>query len=127
MVVWHHRRAGLIEHLKQVGGYAIHRGYFAKKYPETSRKILYFIPSIFVAFVLLTFICLIWVPSLNSLIFVGWLIYAAGLSKAYLDMRLYESRTVSIVGICYTFLTHCWYGARFIQGLLTEKLVSKLR
>lgn len=35
-IVWHHRRPGLAAHLKQVGAYGLHRGYFAKKYPETS-------------------------------------------------------------------------------------------
>lgn len=127
MIVWHHRRAGLMGHLKQIGGYAIHRGYFAKKYPETSRKLLYFIPSMFVLFVCATLVCLVWIPSLNKIMLLGWIVYAAGLSKAYFDMRRYESRAVSIVGIGYTFLTHCWYGVRFLQGLLTLRLVSKLR
>jgi GT2 family glycosyltransferase len=45
--VWHHRRAGLAAHLKQIGAYGLHRGYFSKIHPETSRKIKYFIPSFF--------------------------------------------------------------------------------
>ena len=45
LVVWHHRRAGLMGHLKQIGAYGLHRGFFVKEYPETSRKPAYFIPS----------------------------------------------------------------------------------
>ena len=41
LVVWHHRREGLIPHLKQVGAYGLHRGFFAKEYPETSLKRLF--------------------------------------------------------------------------------------
>ena len=127
MIVWHHRRAGLKAHLIQIGGYAIHRGYFAKRYPETSRKPLYFIPSIFVLFVIATLISLVWAPEFETLIIVGWIVYALALCKAYTDMRKYESRMVSILGIVYTFLTHCWYGVRFVHGLITPTLVSKLR
>ena len=28
MIVWHHRRSGLFQHLKQVGAYGMHRGFF---------------------------------------------------------------------------------------------------
>ena len=44
VIVWHHRRSGLFRHLKQIGNYGLHRGFFAKRYPETSFKLLYFIP-----------------------------------------------------------------------------------
>src|SRR3972149_5471302 len=47
VVVWHHRRHSFAAHLRQVANYALHRGYFAKKFPETSRRLPYFIPSIF--------------------------------------------------------------------------------
>ena len=33
IIVWHHRREGLLRHLKQIAGYGIHRGFFAKKFP----------------------------------------------------------------------------------------------
>ena len=50
MQVWHHRRAGLGAHLRQVGAYGLHRGYFAKKHPQTSCKFIYFAPSVFLVF-----------------------------------------------------------------------------
>lgn len=127
LVVWHHRRAGLAAHLKQVGGYGIHRGYFARKYPETSRKLLYFVPSIFVLFVILTLIVPPIFPRAGWLFLAGWIVYILALGLAWRDMQKCESAAVALAAISYTFLTHIWYGVRFIQGLFTPKLVSRLR
>ena len=46
-IVFHHRRSDLLKHFKQIGNYALHRGYFAKIYPKTSRKLGYFVPTLF--------------------------------------------------------------------------------
>src|SRR5207245_5516474 len=46
VLVYHHRRVLFVPHLKQIAGYGLHRGYFSKKFPENSRRPLYFIPSI---------------------------------------------------------------------------------
>ncbi len=46
--VYHHRRALFEGHLRQIRNYARHRGYFAKRFPETSCKPAYFVPSLFV-------------------------------------------------------------------------------
>ena len=127
MIVWHHRRAGLLAHLKQVGGYGIHRGYFAKKYPQTSRLPLYFVPSMFVIFILVTLLGLMFSTGLSWLLVVGWVVYALALTKALFDMRRYEAIDVAIAALPYVFLTHFWYGVRFIQGYLAPKLVSRLR
>lgn len=127
MRVWHHRRAGLAAHLMQVGGYGIHRGYFARKHPETSRKLLYFVPSAFALFVALTVIVPFIIPGATWLFLVGWAAYALALGKAWRDMRQYETATVAMAALGYTFLTHLWYGLRFIQGLLTPKLINRLR
>lgn len=44
--VAHHRRPLFGPHLRQVSRYARHRGFFAKKFPETSRRFAYFVPSL---------------------------------------------------------------------------------
>lgn len=127
MRVWHHRRAGLLAHLKQVGGYGIHRGYFAKRYPDTSRRALYFAPSAFALFFVLTFLIPPFISGTSWLFLAGWAVYVSALFKAWRDMNKYESAPVALAALSYTFLTHLWYGVRFIQGLLTPKLVSRLR
>ena len=47
LLVYHHRRQTFLEHFKQVGGYGLHRGYFAKNFPQTSALPMYFVPSLF--------------------------------------------------------------------------------
>ncbi|MBQ5511265.1 MAG: hypothetical protein IIT94_09040, partial [Prevotella sp.] len=47
-IVYHHRRRLFGPHLRQLGRYAFHRGYFVKKSPKTSFKLSYFVPSLFV-------------------------------------------------------------------------------
>lgn len=128
LVVWHHRRAGLKAHLKQVGAYGLHRGFFAKHYPETSRKFVYFIPSVFLAFTLLSLFAGLLPGPLRALVVAGWGAYALALFKAWLESLKYETFAVACCSLYYIVCTHWVYGARFLQGfLLTRRLVSELR
>jgi len=52
VLVWHHRRELFWPHLKQIGNYALHRGKFAKEFPETSLRLSYFVPTIFLVFLI---------------------------------------------------------------------------
>ncbi len=128
MVVWHHRRAGLFAHLKQIGAYGLHRGFFVKEYPETSRKLAYFLPSAFLFFATLSIFFALLPTPLRALIALGWALYGLALIKALVDFLSHEKLSVALCALWYTFCTHLVYGARFIQGLLfTGRLVSTLR
>lgn len=48
--VYHHRRNFFEGHINQVKNYAMHRGYFVKRFPETSFRVSYFLPTFFVAY-----------------------------------------------------------------------------
>jgi cellulose synthase/poly-beta-1,6-N-acetylglucosamine synthase-like glycosyltransferase len=48
ILVYHKRRPVFLSHLRQISGYGIHRGYFVKILPKTSRRLGYFIPFLFV-------------------------------------------------------------------------------
>ncbi|MBR4604496.1 MAG: glycosyltransferase, partial [Kiritimatiellae bacterium] len=50
VVVYHHRRPLFGAHLRQLGRYGFHRGYFVKRYPSNSLHFTYFVPSLFVAY-----------------------------------------------------------------------------
>jgi len=126
--VWHHRRPGLAAHLKQVGAYGLHRGYFARKYPETSFKPLYFIPSAFLLFVILSAFLSLMPAAVRNLVLGGWAVYGLSLLLAFIDFVKYEKFLVSVCSLPYVFLTHLVYGARFLQGFACKKnLVSELR
>ncbi len=129
VIVWHHRRPGLLRHLKQVGNYGLHRGFFAKRYPETSFKLLYFIPTLFVLYLALFIISLLFFSRLSFYMGLGFVLYLGALAYAFFDInKKAGDLKVSLASAYYIVLTHIWYGIRFIQGLVfTKELKSKLR
>jgi len=128
MIVWHHRRAGLYAHLKQVGAYGLHRGFFARHYPETSFRLKYFAPSAFSVLVVLT-VAILWLPDdLYYFFGVLWIIYGVALLAGLMEILKYEKFTTTLIAsIFYVPLTHFYYGIQFIRGFFREKLVSQLR
>jgi len=128
MIVWHHRRAGLSTHLKQVGAYGLHRGYFARHYPETSFKLKYFFPSMFFLFTIVTILNL-WIQILPfNLLILGWFLYLLILIVSAFDMKKFEKWNVVILALVYAPLTHFYYGLKFIFGYFKQtELVSVLR
>lgn len=129
VIVWHHRREGLERHLKQIAGYGLHRGYFAKKFPKTSFRFPYFIPTFFLLFVIFGPIISYFFPIFLKLYILGWIIYGLAMIKVVFDIKRYQKEfSVAFYSLTYVFLTHIVYGARFIQGFVfTKNLKSKLR
>lgn len=128
--VWHHRREGLLRHLRQVGRYGLHRGFFAKKLPKTSRRVKYFTPTLLVTFIIvglpLSFLSNL---TLNSLYYTGIGLYLFALGIAFFQIKNKEKNlAISLMSLPYIFLSHLWYAVRFFQGfLLIRDLKSKLR
>lgn len=130
LIVWHHRRPGLSAHLKQVGAYGLHRGFFAKRFPETSLKVGYFAPSLFLLFTLVSVVALVvGVPPKGAMLLIaGWSLYGLALLKSFADSVRHVSFQIALAALGYTFLTHLFYGFQFFRGFLfTKNLVSKLR
>jgi glycosyltransferase involved in cell wall biosynthesis len=129
VIVWHHRREGLWRHLKQVGSYGIHRGFFAKKYPKTSFKLRYFIPSFFLLFVFGGLFLRHFFVFFEILYILGWIVYGLAMLIVLFDItRRQKNLPVALYALVYVFLTHLTYGAKFLQGFLfTHELKSKLR
>lgn len=124
VVVYHHRRKNLLNHFKQIGNYALHRGFFAKKYPKTSLKLWYFIPSLFVIY--LTLLMVSFLLTKNTFLFIyilPLLFYFLGLTidGALIAFR-FKNLLIGILTIPMIFFTHLWYGLRFIWGLATSDL-----
>lgn len=120
VVVYHHRRALFTPYLKQIANIGMHRGYFAKVFPETSFQINYFIPSVLTAgffvgivlsvfnrYIAYTYLILLFLFILVSIFSV---IKKTDLKKSF----------IVAIGI---ILTHIIYGLFFIKGLLTKKLL----
>lgn len=128
LIVWHHRRSGFFRHLKQVGAYGLHRGYFAKRYPTNSLKLKYFAPSILtVSFLILPILSVLFPP------FVPWaitfvLLYLATISASMLTTVPHHGWLVALLAVPFVIATHLSYGVQFLKGLfLSKSLSSRLR
>ena len=96
ITVFHHRRPIWLPHLLQISRYGFQRGRFVKLFPQTSRRLSYFLPLL----ILLT------VP-------VTWPIYfLAILVTGIYHKSLRLTQTL--------FLTHFTYALYFLKGLLSH-------
>ena len=126
VVVYHHRRPLFLPHLRQLGRYAFHRGYFCKRYPSNSLRLSYFVPSMFVAYLAVWAVAAA-VPQPESMplwLFLAWhgliaspLVYLAAvlISSASLNPATW---LLTAAGV---FASHVTYGVRFIQGVCAKK------
>lgn len=128
LLVYHHRRMTLKGHLKQTAGYGSHRGFFAKKFPKTSRKLAYAFPSLFVLFLVFAIIVIALLPGSRLAYFAIFIlgIYAASLFFFAIQAIIREKNfLVGILIIPYLFFTHIVYGVKFLQGLVFTRVGNK--
>ncbi|MCK5852288.1 glycosyltransferase [bacterium] len=116
--VYHHRRSFWNGHFKQVTQYALHRGFFVKKFPETSRKPAYFMPTILTFGILTGWTTYFWCKPLFYIYLAVMTIYFIALAAA----SLLASPKLILYTIMGTFLTHIAYGIYFMKGLFSSKL-----
>jgi len=122
VLVYHHRRPLFKRHLKQIRSYALHRGYFVKRFPQTSLRAAYFFPSVFVAGLIIGGISSVFSPTLKAFylqVILVYLILALYNSLKYSSPRL---KFVVFLGIIFTHLT---YGVYFVKGLLAKRLAEE--
>lgn len=119
-VVYHHRRPVLGPHLRQVGRYALHRGYFARRIGLNSRRLSYMLPSLFLLGLIVGVPVCLCLPVL-------WWIYG-GVVTLYIALAtadaVLEAPSIVQAPVFWFGLvtTHLWYGARFIQGVLSRRM-----
>ena len=127
VIVYHHRRALLGAHLRQLGRYAFHRGYFVKRYPSNSRHLAYFVPSAFVLY-LFVWAILVILPQPNVISVEAYCLWMAAVSLPMLAYVLLVALTsfsfnpvtwlATVAGVV---ATHVTYGVRFVGGLLAQR------
>ena len=118
VMVYHHRRPLFLGHLKQIANYALHRGYFVKVFPETSRRPSYFVPTVFLLCVVFGAVLSFFVNALRP-------VYLSALSL-YLGIVMIYGFSKGLRFVLPVFLgviaTHFTYGFYFLKGLLAQKL-----
>lgn len=117
VVVYHHRRPTWKGYFFQIRNYGIHRGYFAKKFPENSLRLGYFVPSLLILGLIAGLLL-----SLTSPVFL--LVLAGGVIAYLVVLLIVASKSINnifrvILGIP---LTHLAYGLGFLQGLASRRL-----
>ena len=127
VVVCHHRRPLFGAHLRQLGRYAFHRGYFCKRYPSNSLRLSYFIPTLFVAYLFIWAI-LVAIPQpgvMSVELFCIWQGLISMPMLTYILLVLLTSFSLNpavwIITLCGVLATHVTYGIRFLGGLLAKK------
>jgi GT2 family glycosyltransferase len=124
LVVYHHRRSVIIPHLQQITRYAIQRGFFVKKFPETSFKIGYFIPSLFFLYLILFIINNIFLH--QFLLNLPLYFYLSILLVTFLKFILTKNNlTTSILATITIPSTHIYYGILFLNGLFKKEVKFK--
>ncbi len=126
VIVNHHRRKLFGAHLRQLGRYAFHRGYFCKRYPSNSLHLSYFIPSLFVLYSLLVFpvagLLAATLPSgvaqvLVACSFAPLAFYFLCVFVTTFTWRL-PTWILTAIGV---YVTHVCYGVQFVRGLCAGK------
>lgn len=117
LIVYHHRRPLFRQHLVQVGRFGRQRGRFVWPYPETSRKLIYFLPSIFVVYLIVGAALSFFYPIIRDiyLLIVGFYVLGVLANAVKIGKKLFPLVWLGIM------LTHFVYGLRFIQGLMVGR------
>jgi glycosyltransferase involved in cell wall biosynthesis len=117
VVVYHHRRPLFLKHLRQVSSYGLHRGFFAKRFKETSRRLSYFLPSLFILFLVGGGIVSFVYPIFR------WIFGAVLLAYVVLALAAaMPSRKLILPVWLGIMATHMVYGTFFLIGLVKKEL-----
>jgi cellulose synthase/poly-beta-1,6-N-acetylglucosamine synthase-like glycosyltransferase len=120
VVVYHHRRSLFRLHLKQVSRFGEHRGFFAKKFPENSKKMTYFFPSLLLSSLLIGILLSVIFSFFTYIVIFGLAVYfISTLIAAAVQVKSVKMTLSVWLGI---IATHLVYGTFFISGLAKRDL-----
>ncbi len=135
VIVYHHRRPLWIPHLRQNGNFGLHRGFFARILPQTSLRPVYIGPPFMLlglSFLLLTLLFPILTTRyliLDTIARIGWPLFMAYLlavaANSVWIYRRSHSLLQGLLSIPAVFITHLWYGLRFLQGFFVARKLSR--
>ena len=120
MFVFHHNRANIIKHLKQIFRYGLHRGIFFKNMDRNSFKIKYLIPSLFLISHLSIFI------DQNIFEYILGFYFTLLLLEIFIVVRSIKVLPIFFISRFIIYFSHIGYGVGFLIGLLKKNYQSKL-
>jgi cellulose synthase/poly-beta-1,6-N-acetylglucosamine synthase-like glycosyltransferase len=119
VAVYHHRRSLFLPHLKQISQFGMHRGFFVKKFPETSFRLTYLFPSFLLLLFLLGSVMSYYFQNFRIVFFVVFLSYLVLAFIAAIGSKNIKLILPVWFGI---LLTHLIYGIYFLMGLSKKEL-----
>ncbi len=106
--------------MKQISTYALHRGYFVKRYPEFSEKLPYIIPSVFLLIIAIWALLSISIPILRlPLVTMIGGYFALSFAFALLMSKSVKISALTSVGVA---LSHLTYAIHFIRGFFMKDI-----
>ncbi len=121
-VAYHHRRPIWRGHLGQIAAYGRHRGHFARRFPETSRRIPYFVPSAWVLWLIGASVASVWLEPVRWLLLGSLAVYAAAVvASAGQSCRASGSARIGLAVGAAIVATHVVYGVQFLSGLFRRR------
>lgn len=122
ILVYHHRRSLLRPHLKQIGRYAFHRGNFARKFPQTSFRLGYLIPSIFSLYLIILIPSLLLLTPFRLVFISPLILYILLLAFTFVSFLKTNPITTSLLAAISIPITHVYYGILFMIGFFKKNL-----
>ena len=122
-VVYHHRATTFRKHVRQVARYGLHRGHFVRKFPATSRRLSYFLPSLTLAGVVAITALALAMPASRAVVGATGAAVVLVITMFAL-IEAWRSRRALVV-LLYPWLllvTHLTYSTMFIRGWLSPTL-----
>ena len=104
-------------HLRQLGRYAFHRGYFCKRFPSNSLRFSYFVPSLFVLYLAAVHVLTVFGGLMLrvSLLPLAAYIVLVAISSFSIRPHVWVLTAIGIVS------SHVCYGVQFMRGFLASK------
>ena len=119
VLVYHHRRSLFRPHLRQIRSYALHRGYFVKRFPATSLRLTYFLFTFLVFGIVAGLVLSVLYPPFAVVYGIGLGVYVAAV---LLDGLVSGGLKMAPLVALGTVLTHLTYGVWFVIGLISRRL-----
>ena len=121
-LVYHHRRPVMRGHLRQIAHYGRHRGYFARVFPETSRRLPYFIPSLWLLWLAIGALASVWIEPVRAAFLGSLVLYGvAVMGSAALALRGSGNVGIGAAVIPTIVASHLCYGWHFLGGLVRPR------
>lgn len=121
-VVYHHRRPVIREHLRQIAHYGRHRGYFARAFPETSRRVQYFVPSLWLVWLIVAAVASLWIEGVRVTLLITLGVYAIAVTASAINATIKSGSLRIGMAVMPTIVaSHMFYGWHFLGGLIRPK------